>query len=300
MGKGAGPARGVDRGRQEAHHRCLAAGDPGSPARAGRPVPCQGRADRAGLRQHPQLQRPARAGVLGAWRRRSCRTSRCPEGAPARRGDSERAGRTDHRAGTKAPAGHRRRRDPRDPGARDPGRDRAHPRRRPGRFPAQPVFRLYRRHQHRGDRRGGPGARHERGGDRRVLYRGRRADVRAGEPVRAAEVQVHRRAARPQAQGGVRRPHDLGSPSLESLLLLVLRNATTDSPWPISNNPFAKYNDPGARRLQSRPAPLAAGPGQHRGAHLLPARGDQDRRRTSGCSSMAASPCTTTPPSSCS
>ena len=35
----------------------------------------------------------------------------------------------------------------------------------------------------------------------------------------------------------------LGSPSLESMLLLVLRNATTDSPWPISNNPFAKYND---------------------------------------------------------
>jgi uncharacterized protein len=27
-------------------------------------------------------------------------------------------------------------------------------------------------------------------------------------------------------------------------LLVVLRNATTDSPWPISNNPFAKYNDP--------------------------------------------------------
>jgi uncharacterized protein len=22
-----------------------------------------------------------------------------------------------------------------------------------------------------------------------------------------------------------------------------MRNATTDSPWPISNNPFAKYND---------------------------------------------------------
>ena len=29
-------------------------GDPGSPARAGRPLPCQGRADRAGLRQHPR------------------------------------------------------------------------------------------------------------------------------------------------------------------------------------------------------------------------------------------------------
>jgi len=36
----------------------------------------------------------------------------------------------------------------------------------------------------------------------------------------------------------------LGSPRIRSLLLLVMRNATTDSPWPISNNPFAKYNDP--------------------------------------------------------
>jgi hypothetical protein len=36
----------------------------------------------------------------------------------------------------------------------------------------------------------------------------------------------------------------LGSDELQTLLLLVMRNATTDSPWPISNNPFAKYNDP--------------------------------------------------------
>jgi Patatin-like phospholipase len=35
----------------------------------------------------------------------------------------------------------------------------------------------------------------------------------------------------------------LGSESLQTLLLLVMRNATTDSPWPISNNPYAKYND---------------------------------------------------------
>ncbi len=36
----------------------------------------------------------------------------------------------------------------------------------------------------------------------------------------------------------------LGSDKLRTLLLLVLRNATTDSPWPLSNNPYAKYNDP--------------------------------------------------------
>ena len=35
----------------------------------------------------------------------------------------------------------------------------------------------------------------------------------------------------------------LGSAMLRTLLMLVLRNATTDSPWPISNNPRAKYND---------------------------------------------------------
>lgn len=35
----------------------------------------------------------------------------------------------------------------------------------------------------------------------------------------------------------------LGSPRLKTLVLLVLRNVTTDSPWPLTNNPYAKYND---------------------------------------------------------
>ncbi len=34
----------------------------------------------------------------------------------------------------------------------------------------------------------------------------------------------------------------LGSAKLRTLLMLVMRNATTDSPWPVSNNPLAKYN----------------------------------------------------------
>ena len=34
-----------------------------------------------------------------------------------------------------------------------------------------------------------------------------------------------------------------GSDKLKTLLLIVMRNATTDSPWPLSNNPRAKYND---------------------------------------------------------
>jgi len=36
----------------------------------------------------------------------------------------------------------------------------------------------------------------------------------------------------------------LGSPGLRSLLMMVMRNATTDSPWPVSNNPAAHYNRP--------------------------------------------------------
>lgn len=34
----------------------------------------------------------------------------------------------------------------------------------------------------------------------------------------------------------------LGHADVRTLLMLVLRNATTDSPWPLSNNPNAKYN----------------------------------------------------------
>lgn len=35
----------------------------------------------------------------------------------------------------------------------------------------------------------------------------------------------------------------LGSDKLRTLLMLVMRNATTDSHWPVSNNPHAKYNE---------------------------------------------------------
>ncbi|MFV2055005.1 MAG: patatin-like phospholipase family protein [Thiohalomonadales bacterium] len=34
----------------------------------------------------------------------------------------------------------------------------------------------------------------------------------------------------------------LGSDKLKTVLMMVMRNATTDSPWPLSNNPLAKYN----------------------------------------------------------
>jgi patatin-like phospholipase/acyl hydrolase len=34
----------------------------------------------------------------------------------------------------------------------------------------------------------------------------------------------------------------LGSADLKTLLMMVMRNANTDSPWPVSNNPNAKFN----------------------------------------------------------
>ncbi|MGG5890101.1 patatin-like phospholipase family protein [Falsiroseomonas sp. HC035] len=37
----------------------------------------------------------------------------------------------------------------------------------------------------------------------------------------------------------------LGASDLRCLLLVVTRNATTDSPWPVTNNPFARYNEAG-------------------------------------------------------
>ncbi|GJL69705.1 MAG: hypothetical protein NPIRA06_23400 [Nitrospirales bacterium] len=39
-------------------------------------------------------------------------------------------------------------------------------------------------------------------------------------------------------------PATLGDPGLRTLLMMVLRNHTTDSPWPVWNNPQAKYNQP--------------------------------------------------------
>ncbi len=38
-------------------------------------------------------------------------------------------------------------------------------------------------------------------------------------------------------------PAEFGTDKLNTLLMMVMRNATTDSPWPLSNNPQAIYND---------------------------------------------------------
>lgn len=44
----------------------------------------------------------------------------------------------------------------------------------------------------------------------------------------------------------------LGAAGLQSLLMLVMRNHSTDSPWPISNNPFARYNQPARKDCNLR------------------------------------------------
>jgi len=47
----------------------------------------------------------------------------------------------------------------------------------------------------------------------------------------------------------------LGSDRLQTLLLIVMRNATTDSPWPLSNNPGAVYKRPD-RKFRNLDIPL--------------------------------------------
>jgi patatin-like phospholipase/acyl hydrolase len=53
--------------------------------------------------------------------------------------------------------------------------------------------------------------------------------------------QSEKLSARLQAEFGA--DTTLGNDKLKTLLMMVMRNASTDSPWPVSNNPDAKYND---------------------------------------------------------
>jgi uncharacterized protein len=51
------------------------------------------------------------------------------------------------------------------------------------------------------------------------------------------------RRLRHQLQSVLGQDTTLSSDDLKTLLLIVVRNATTDSPWPLSNNPNALFND---------------------------------------------------------
>lgn len=64
------------------------------------------------------------------------------------------------------------------------------------------------------------------------------------EPLAKKLQQELDRALGYPAPTGRRKPKArLGDDRLRTLLMMVMRNHTTDSPWPISNNPFGKYND---------------------------------------------------------
>jgi predicted acylesterase/phospholipase RssA len=45
---------------------------------------------------------------------------------------------------------------------------------------------------------------------------------------------------------------ELGDPRLKGLLMLMLRNHSTDSPWPVCNNPLARYNQPNRKDCNLR------------------------------------------------
>jgi patatin-like phospholipase/acyl hydrolase len=76
-----------------------------------------------------------------------------------------------------------------------------------------------------------------------------------------------------QLQAVIGKDTSLGSDRLKTLLMIVLRNATTDSPWTISNNPLAKYNDTGRSDCNLNFPAVATRACQHRRPDLLPAGG---------------------------
>jgi hypothetical protein len=89
------------------------------------------------------------------------------------------------------------------------------------------------------------------GGGRRALLQGERSrDVRQSWPhpaLQGGKFHDKKLALRLQELIGQKTGNSmssLGSEYLRTLLMVVLRNATTDSPWPVSNNPAAKYNAP--------------------------------------------------------
>ena len=109
---------------------------------------------------------------------------------------------------------------------------------------ARRLLRLHRRHQHGRHHRDVPLSRLARRGHPRVLRRGRPGDVRSSQPAEAVPVQVRGREARRPAQGADRRRTPRSAMrSCARCSCSIMRNATTDSPWPVSNNPRAKYND---------------------------------------------------------
>ena len=113
------------------------------------------------------------------------------------------------------------------------------------------------------------------------FYRGgRRADVRQGEPAAAPALQVRGRAAREEAAGGVRRRHHvrLGQAADSAAAGDAQRHAPIRrGRSPTIPTPSTTTTDAPDCNLEV-PA-LATRARQHRGADLLPARGDRAAER---------------------
>ena len=71
-----------------------------------------------------------------------------------------------------------------------------------------------------------------------------RGDVSQGAPVGALSHEIEDDKLSKILGDVIDEDTALGSEKLHTLLMMVLRNATTDSPWPLTNNARAKYNDP--------------------------------------------------------
>jgi uncharacterized protein len=71
----------------------------------------------------------------------------------------------------------------------------------------------------------------------------------------------------------------LGSEKLHPLLTIVLRNATIDSPWPLTNKPRAKYNDPTRAGCNLNLPALAASARSHCGTDVFSASGYSHQSR---------------------
>jgi hypothetical protein len=74
--------------------------------------------------------------------------------------------------------------------------------------------------------------------DKAAIYKRLRYSYNAEPLAQKLRTELNRALGHP-ADGD---PALLGDYGLRSLLMMVLRNHSTDSPWPVSNNPHAKYN----------------------------------------------------------
>ena len=82
----------------------------------------------------------------------------------------------------------------------------------------------------------------ERRRDPCLLSRQRHCDVRQGQPPSTISNEFEDEKLAAKLKEVVGSETTLGTDRLKTLLLIVMRNATTDSPWPLSNNPYAKFN----------------------------------------------------------